>query len=492
MERAIRGNVMNVSWRLAVSLLTALALIYVVATYLLSAAPFPELPPNEFISWTLEKALGVGCLFAASLAGISANQSTAYRWLALAFLAYGIPKLDASTQIDLVEWWIPQLLMPISLYCFFRFWVGASKENGVPSSALLARLKNVADYLFALGLITALLLGTELAASVDAAVGVLANVIPTIFMVISSGAAASALANTPKVNSNKLYWIALTLLGFFSLDIFKGFLVTAFYFWSVDIAAPWIGPIYSVLEVIPTLCTLAFVFIYFSKRLISFSFFFNKFFVYLLAGSILITCFWFLKATIESVMSIDQDSQKNVLNGIGAVLVFLSKQFAGTTDSILKRFLFVTLGRRERELRQFINEMAHFENACRLKTAFQDRVSIFLHGARVEIFDRHSSQYTGLITGKIVEADDPLAIRLRTERKPVWGSDVIGRADFRLVVPGFHRSAMSSFVAVHESADLPALRPDEVRLLQDATHQLSVSLAFLELDALRTERVRVP
>lgn len=60
MERAIRGNVMNVSWRLAVSLLTALALIYVVATYLLSAAPFPELPPNEFISWTLEKALGVG------------------------------------------------------------------------------------------------------------------------------------------------------------------------------------------------------------------------------------------------------------------------------------------------------------------------------------------------------------------------------------------------------------------------------------------------
>ncbi|NCW57861.1 MAG: hypothetical protein EBV65_09335, partial [Gammaproteobacteria bacterium] len=166
--------------------------MYVVATYLLSAAPFPELPPNEFISWTLEKALGVGCLFAASLAGISANQSTAYRWLALAFLAYGIPKLDASTQIDLVEWWIPQLLMPISLYCFFRFWVDASKENGVPSSALLARLKNVADYLFALGLITALLLGTELAASVDAAVGVLANVIPTIFMVISSGAAASA------------------------------------------------------------------------------------------------------------------------------------------------------------------------------------------------------------------------------------------------------------------------------------------------------------
>lgn len=146
--------------------------------------------------------------------------------------------MDASTQIDLVECWIPQLLMPISLYCFFRFWVGASKENGVPSSALLARLKNVADYLFALGLITALLLGTELAASIDAAVGVLANVIPTIFMVISSGAAASALANTPKVNSNKLYWIALTLLGFFSLDIFKGFLVTAFYFWSVDIAAP--------------------------------------------------------------------------------------------------------------------------------------------------------------------------------------------------------------------------------------------------------------
>jgi len=44
----------------------------------------------------------------------------------------------------------------------------------------------------------------------------------------------------------------------------------------------------------------------------------------------------------------------------------------------------------------------------------------------------------------------------------------------------------------HASADVPSLRPDEVRLLQDATHQLSVSLTFLEFDALRAAQARTP
>ena len=44
---------------------------------------------------------------------------------------------------------------------------------------------------------------------------------------------------------------------------------------------------------------------------------------------------------------------------------------------------------------------------------------------------------------------------------------------------------MVLFVALYESPDLPTIRPDEIRLLEDAIRQFCTNIAFIELDERR-------
>jgi hypothetical protein len=48
---------------------------------------------------------------------------------------------------------------------------------------------------------------------------------------------------------------------------------------------------------------------------------------------------------------------------------------------------------------------------------------------------------------------------------------------------------MVLFLGLYESQDLPTIRPDELRLLEDALQKLVTHLAFLELDERRQQEI---
>lgn len=413
--------------------------------------------------------------------------------MAAGFLVWGTSiGVAETTNTPLVDLWIPTALFPIAIYFFLRYWLDVSAEVGIAETRGSRATSRVATLVLILSLLCALIVGVlpdsdRIVAENPIAllIPAVANAGPTFLMFACFAAALRVLLKTPPVSTNKVFWVATSLLGFFALYIFKGILVTLFFVVSLDLSAPWIGPVYSVLEPIQPLCALAFIYVCLAKRLINFNFVVNRFLVYTVAGGLLIIGFWTLKSSLEAVSTVDEESRKNLVNGGAALLIFIAKQFSGVTDAFLKKTIFTALGRREQDLKRFIDEMGYFESPGALKSAFQTRFSAFAHGAAIEVFERRDGVYVGRVGGQRIAADDPLPVGLRAAKIPMLGAELGNHSEFRLVLPGFHRAVLVGFVAIAESPEIPAIRPDEIRLMQRAIQQLLDNLAFLELEALK-------
>lgn len=483
---------MKVSWRIIFGTAILIAVTYVATTY---SSPLHKVSIVGSSStaetlWSFQKLSALGCLLAAIFVGVVSQPSASYRWLAAGFLLWGTWIGDSeSTNTLLVDLWIPTVLAPISIFFFLRFWLDVSTEVSVTATALSRSISRLASIVLIISLICSMIvyvLPENIGHIAETAGG---NVIPalansgmTILMFFCVAAALRVLFNTPPVSTNKIFWVATSLLGFFAIYIFKGVLVTLFFLVSLDLNAPWISPIYSILEPIQPLCALGFIYVCLAKQLINFNFVINRFFVYTVAGGLLIISFWTLKTTLEGTSVFDTEAQKNLVNGSAALLIFVAKQFSGVTDTFLKKTIFSTLGQREESLRRFINEMAHFESPNALKSAFQKSLSEFFRGANIELFERRGDVYVGQGSGKQISTDDSLPVGLRAAKTPMLGAELGSHDEFRLVLPGFHRTALVGFVAVVESSDIPSIRPDEIRLTERAIQELLSNLAFLELE----------
>jgi hypothetical protein len=482
---------MKTSSRTVFGITVLIAVIYVVATYFfpLHEVRTDEPPSATTTLWTFDKLSALGCLLASIFVGVIGRMSAPYRLLAAGFLLWGTWIGDSgSTNTLLVDLWIPSILAPISVFFFLRFWLDVSTEVGIAETELTRTFSRFATVLLVICLLCSTIAYVvpenirHIAESTSGnVIPVLANSGATILMLFCVAAALRVLLKTPPVSSNKIFWVATSLLGFFAIYIFKGIVVTLLFLISLDLNASWISAIFSVLEPIQPLCALGFLYVCLAKRLISFNFVINRFLVYTVAGGLLIIGFWFLKTGLEGNSIFDAEANKNIVNGSAAFLIFIAKQFSGVTDNFLKKTIFFRLGKREQRLRRFIDEMAHFESSEALKSEFQKSLSEFFRGTTIELYERREGAYIGQISGKQIPADDLLPVGLRASKTSMHGAELVGHDEFRLVLPCIHRGSLIGFVALIESSDLPSIRPDEIRLTESAIQQLVSNLAFLEL-----------
>jgi hypothetical protein len=464
------------------------------------------IPTSLKVSRLAIKITAFTCFLAAFLIGLVGKVGSAYRWLAAAFLALGTTwGTYPGPPLGVVVLVLDQMLFPVALFCFFRFWFEVSKETGITTPQYWELARQLGPVFLTLSIWVALLVGvgplfikipiyffedSSIYPLIHDGLSFLAFSLVACYAILGIIAPLKVVKDVPAASANKLYWIAATLLMFFVEDLISiiSTISSIIFDTSID-DAPWYEYFDIVISPIQPLCVLAFVFICLSKRIVSFNFFVNKTVVYVLTASALIFGFWALKSNIESLTSVDQDARKTMINAGVALLVFVAKQFKGFTDAALKKVLFSALGRRELELKKFMEQMEYFENARALRLEFVSRMSSFLHGGRVEIFDRTSRAYVGSETGKEIPVDDNLAVELRARKAPVFASTIAGQSVFRLLVPGAYRGSMVLFLGLYESQDLPTIRPDELRLLENALQRLVTQLAFLELDERRHEKI---
>jgi len=467
------------------------------------------MPMQVTVSRLATKITALTCFLAALLIGLVGKAGTSYRWLAAAFLALGTtwgsypgPLLGAAVMA------LDQILFPVALFCFFRFWFDVSKEAGITTPRYWQLAVNAGPAFLMLSIGVALILGpgplfVEIPLSsfedptvyplINDVLGFLTFSLVAGYAVLCVIAPLKVVKDVPVASANKFHWIAAALLMFFVEDLISILNTISSIVFDFSLRdTSWYEYFDIVISPIQPLCVVAFVFICLSKRIVSFNFFINKTVVYVLTASVLIIGFWVLKSNIESLTSIDQDTRKTMINAGVALLVFVAKQFKGLTDAALKKVLFSALGRREIELKRFIEQMEYFENARALRLEFTSRVSSFLHAGHVEIFDRQLRAYVGSDSGRSIPVDDNLAVELRASKSPVLGSTMGGQSVFRLLVPGAYRGSMVLFLGLYESQDLPTIRPDELRLLEDALQKLVTHLAFLELDERRQQDIGRP
>jgi hypothetical protein len=310
--------------------------------------------------------------------------------------------------------------------------------------------------------------------------------IPMLYMLMCVAGPFRVIQKIPAASANKIYWISAALLLFWFEDIAHFILSILSMIFNFEFnETSWYKNYDLMISPLQPLCVIAFVYACIARRVISFDFFVNKTAVYVITASALILIFWLSKSYVDSLTSVDPDSRKTMINAAIALLVFIAKQFKGFADSAIKKLVFSKLGRREQELKRFIAQMGHFESAAALRLEFASRLSSFLHGARIEIFERRATSYIGLLNSAEIGADERLAVELRTRKAPVVGADLSANSEFRIVLPGLYRGSMVLFVALYESPELPTIRPDEIRLLEDAIRQFCTNIAFIELDERR-------
>lgn len=284
--------------------------------------------------------------------------------------------------------------------------------------------------------------------------------------------------------ANRAYWVVTAFCGFF----IPWSLISPIYLFFGH--TQWWKEHYELVNVTQDYLTwlmpfslVAFAYFSISQRLLSYQFAFNKTVLYLLTGTVLIVVFILLKQNVEELFDKDPESQKSMTNAVLAILVFMAKQLKEVADNTLRRFIFSNLGKRENRLLEFRSKIGHYATVPALIENMREELSAFCHQAEIDAYEADRGSYKASTTGREMGLDAEIPVLLRSRRTYVIGG--FRSTSYRIVFPMFDRNDLIGFVGVAESAKLPTLRPDEIRLIEKVVRQCATHIALLELDEFR-------
>lgn len=239
------------------------------------------------------------------------------------------------------------------------------------------------------------------------------------------------------------------------------------------------------------LSLIAFMYLSVARQLLSFQFFLNKTFAYFLAGLTLLLAFLLIKSNVEELLPKNEESQRGILNGVIAVLVFLAKQFKEAADTTLKKLIFVNWSQREARLIDYRSEIRSYTTVQALIDSMRQEISRFCRDVQVDIFERKRHGFLERLQCVEVPIDGRIPVLLRARHGSIKDGDDMDIVDYRLIVPLFDRFDLKGFVAVRNDPRLSTLRPDEVSLIEKVVRQCAIQLALIELDNLRQNAAEV-
>lgn len=472
----------------------------------------PERKPREFKNQVL-KLLGYVetflCLICSFTIALFGKRNDSFRWLSFSFLLYAagnwrdIPAIGSEVLPQITYLVFHQL----AFLFFIKFWVKLYADCKIDVSRFWSIFQKWFLY-FIIGYCTILeillnVITSFLPDNFESHIAVLDNSVlhkqfmelgfymnqafAFIALVACVWLPLRLLKLVSKASSNQIYWTAATLVGFYFSYAISVFIYTVGegLRLALSIHLEWIRELHNflgdLLSPLAPLSVLAFIYVSLSKRLISFSYFVNKAFVYGLMALLLLGGYSLFSNQLDAVAQNESDFAKiGLFTGV-VVLSFLATYMQDFTEVAIRRFLFVDVDRREDQLRAFVEAMGK-ELSLDFKSRFCAAVEGFCHGASVVLFELRDGVWIDGVTGKAATDTQAVVERLNTKAITLEAADLPEASGLRLVVPGFHRGAMSCFLCVAESADLPAFRPDEIRMLEGAVQRYVLELKNRELE----------
>ncbi|NBO82663.1 MAG: hypothetical protein EBU75_07485, partial [Betaproteobacteria bacterium] len=451
----------------------------------------PDTEPKETVDHVFELyglILAPLCLLSAALLAIARTASPSYRWLAVMLCAWSLGWIAVTTD---VYWYSVSMGLSVAAnvvapLAMTRFWLDFCNEQQIALGKHWARWYRALQllglaFILSASLDIALLLAMgnpelhralvslhdrDLSGLLWIASGVLifgtCVALPLLVMHRSRGAAL-----------NLAFWTALVLLGFFLAPL--GFFIGKVFRQTFD---EWWTYATMPLAIL-SLC--GFIVLSLKRRMMSFEFALNLTAVYLVTGAVLVAAFWVLKKNIESVGYTESGSQEVMLSAALAGLAFVAKQLKGVAEQALKRLIFVNFNRRVAHLAHFSSQMGHHKTQKALDEGALAALTDFCQGARLELLVWDGRDYVSQTSGTRLQVDDEIPLLLRARRASLGPESLPARLamPIRLAVPAFHRLDLVFFLLLYDAPDLPVLRPDEIRQIEDVVQKWETERALL-------------
>lgn len=224
-------------------------------------------------------------------------------------------------------------------------------------------------------------------------------------------------------------------------------------------------------------------------RLLDVSFAINRGLVYGAVSSILLMCFFGLEKLSEHFIHFQSHQQNAMLDGAIALAVFLFfHKVRHWVEHAVEKVFFSAWRKKENALRLCVAKSVHITHVGPLLAGFIDAVDHLSDHAGCAVYRAGEQggfqRIEGSLAGApvLVDADDPLVVAMRFERRPVFGRDIAGAAANVVAFPMIYRGRVDGFLLLHSDPAREAYRPDEIDLLAHAVQQIGLDLAALQAD----------
>lgn len=224
-------------------------------------------------------------------------------------------------------------------------------------------------------------------------------------------------------------------------------------------------------------------------RLLDVSFAINRGLVYGAVSSILLMCFFGLEKLSEHFIHFQNHQQNAMLDGAIALAVFLFfHKVRHWVEHAVEKVFFSAWRKKENALSLCVAKSVHITHVGPLLAGFVDAVDRFSEHAGCAVYrvgeQGGFQRMEGSLAGApvLVDADDPLVVAMRFERRPAFGRDTAGAAADVIAFPMIYRGRVDGFLLLYSDPAREAYRPDEIVLLAHAVQQIGLDMAALQAD----------
>ena len=223
-------------------------------------------------------------------------------------------------------------------------------------------------------------------------------------------------------------------------------------------------------------------------KVIDLGFVVNRAVVYGVISAILLVAFGITEWAIEHFIPIESREKSAVIDAaiaLGIYLVF--HRVRDTVEHFIEKLFFHKWHANEEALRRFVRE-ADFVNAPDpLLTSFAAELTRFTLGAACTLYLRSGDSFVARGGSGAIDDNDAAVVAMRARHTAVDPASLPTSLAAALALPMSHRGVLFGFAALAPRPDGASYRPDEIEVLNWATHQIGLDYHALKVEALETE-----
>jgi hypothetical protein len=458
----------------------------------LSVAAVPvALTATFYFSYWGSVLISVISLFFAMLVIFSRPESIACRALALSFALDGfnfISSAIAQPELHTLGLFLWYATLPLAPFLFVVFAASFSREQSISGSRFDASwpVWALVAYSAAMSLYGAWF-GSGHAAPL---IGDLTTMHQALCTVLGIAALWHGCRASVGVGRQRQMWMLATYVMFSSIQV-AGFIELTYFF---NFMGNINGIAVSLLLQVASNLVWFFVLIYalLVHRIFNFGFAVNRAIFYSITSVLMLVSFGIVERLFDHFLHFEGRTASVLVDGGIALGVYLAfNRFHYLVDHWMERIFFAGWHKNESRLRVFVTRAAHIKSSQALLREFALELKRFSGGAECKIFLPANGHYESLpAVGQdvaMLDIDDPICIRLRTDPAPFEYSSDPQIGPTRLVLSMSHRSILHAVIILGPKCSGESYRPDEKLVLGFAAHQTGLDLHAISIESLVLE-----